>query len=109
MTPGHELRRRAAGRKTGQGVEAVTIEVPKRRRALRHDVPLTPAQMELRQRMDAEVARRKVERLATQNIARSRTPGWVCSWPVSMASCAGAVSFVRIAVALETVLSQPCS
>lgn len=55
-------------------MEAVTIEVPKRRRALRHDVPLTPAQMELRQRMDAEVARRKVERLATQNIARSQAP-----------------------------------
>ncbi len=55
-------------------MEAVTIEMPKRRRALRHDAPLTPSQMELRQRMDTEVARRKAERLAKSASVRLQAP-----------------------------------
>ncbi len=45
-------------------MEAGTSELPRRRRGSRDDAPLTPAQIELRQRMDAEVARRKAERQA---------------------------------------------
>ncbi len=54
-------------------MEAVTTELPRRRRTLRDDVPLTPAQMELRQRMEIEVARRKEERRARQENTRDES------------------------------------
>ncbi|MFT3943550.1 MAG: M23 family metallopeptidase [Ancrocorticia sp.] len=50
-------------------MEAVTTELPRRRRALCQDVPLTPAQIELRQKMEAELARRKAERQIGQDSA----------------------------------------
>ena len=54
-------------------MEAVTTELPKRRRVLRDDVPLTPAQIELRERMEAEVARRKAGRQARQEPTRDES------------------------------------
>lgn len=80
-------------------MEAVTTELPKRRRVLRDDVPLTPAQIELRERMEAEAARRKAGRQARQE----PTP----VMRVSTDSSVGSPSFLYVVVAVEASYSLP--